>query len=238
MRTLLAVVPWALPRVRSTRPDSTTRLSKSSTRTGDSVTGRHAFLSGGKHSRNMLTRSLDWARTSARSTGVAAWSQSANEPEPNVSRAIASSTSSSGTGSDSQCSDSSTALCDTVPRTFDGLHENASRRSARNRSSHPWIWLSGYLLTNSASPSGSRASSGSRPASSSLRRWWRSSASNVGRSSAFAPSRATTSCCAGFRTSWPNPGTDATSSASTSPSTSPVCSSTPAPGPGAPSRTA
>ena len=52
--TLRGSSPAARPSVRSTRPVSRTRPSKSSTRTGVSVTGRQLASSGGKHSWNAL----------------------------------------------------------------------------------------------------------------------------------------------------------------------------------------
>ena len=83
--------------------------------------------------------------------------------------AIASSTSTSGEFSPLQCTDSSIALCMTVPRAMGGDHANGSDRWARNFRSHPSTWVSMYLLRNRLSSSNEsapmRSTSGSRRSS-------------------------------------------------------------------------
>ena len=78
-------------------------------------------------------------------------------------RAMASSTSSPADGSPRQLTDSSMALCDTVPRAVWADQANSSASWARKSPSHPCTELSRCFETHSVSLSGSRAGDGGQP---------------------------------------------------------------------------
>jgi hypothetical protein len=95
---------------------------------------------------------------------------------------MASSTSSPADGSPRQLTDSSMALCDTVPRAVCVDQANASASRARKNPSQPWTELRRCFDTHSVSPSGSRPAAGASRSSSSARSSVRSPGSNSGRS--------------------------------------------------------
>ena len=82
---------------------------------------------------------------------------------PAMRRAMASSTSSPADGSPRQLTDSSMALCDTVPRAVCVDQAKSSASWARKRPSQPWTELSRCFDTHSTSPSGSRSATGRQP---------------------------------------------------------------------------
>ena len=128
MITLPARRPSAVPMVRSTLPDSRIRPSHRSTIRRLSVTGRHRARSGGKHSRNLVTRSPASLRSSARSASPQVRSQSVSQWSDSVSRAIASSTRSSGTGSPLPVDGQLDRLVgDAAPGDRHGHHERVAR---------------------------------------------------------------------------------------------------------------